>query len=80
MKLMWIINKIIITMLLNHKYSERALKKKNSGVSFVAQWLTNLTRNHDVAGWTPGLAQWVKDPAGPLALLSGLRIQRCCEL
>ena len=24
---------------------------------------TNPTRNHEVAGWTPGLAQWVKYPA-----------------
>ena len=29
----------------------------------MAQWLT--TRNHEVVGLTPGLAQGVKDPALP---------------
>ena len=33
------------------------------GVPVVAQWLMNLTRNYDVAGLIPDLAQWVKDPA-----------------
>ena len=28
----------------------------------MAQWLMNPTRNDEVLGLIPGLAQWVKDP------------------
>ena len=37
-------------------------KVAHSGVPIVAQWLTNLTRNHEVASLIPGLTQWIKDP------------------
>ena len=35
------------------------------GVPIVAQWLTNATRNHEVACSVPALAQWVNNPSLP---------------
>ena len=39
---------------------EKEKKKVQIGVPVMAQWLTNPTRNHEVVGSVPGLAQWVK--------------------
>ena len=44
---------------------KNSIKNPNGGVPVVAQWLTNPTRNHEVAGSVPALAQWVNDPALP---------------
>ena len=44
---------------------ETVIKKLPTGVPVVAQWLTNPTRNHEVAGSVAALAQWVNDLALP---------------
>ena len=49
------------TLILSKAKSER----ERQGVPVVAQWLTNPTRNHEVAGSVPALAQWVNDAVLP---------------
>ena len=59
-----------VTMLYSRKLTEHCkpaiMEKikiilKKSGVPVVTQWLTNPTRNHEVASSIPDLAQWVED-------------------
>ena len=54
---------------------------KQDGVSIMAQWLTNSTRNHEVLGSIPGLVQWVKDLAllwAVVQVADMVRILHCC--
>ena len=62
----WISNEILLYSTGNYVWSlmmehDNVRKKNVFGVPVVAQWLTNLTRNHEVAGLIPDLAQWIKD-------------------
>uniref|UniRef100_A0A287BMV8 Pyrin domain-containing protein n=1 Tax=Sus scrofa TaxID=9823 RepID=A0A287BMV8_PIG len=48
-----------------HSFIKVIKARPASGVPVAAQWLTNPTRNHEVAGSVPALAQWVNDPTLP---------------
>ena len=51
---------------LTKEIQDKNLKQEEmQGVPVVVQWLTNLTRNHEVVCVVPALAQWVNNPALP---------------
>ena len=58
-------NKYAASAALKRKKKKKKKKKDYFGVPIMAQWLTNPTRNHEVAGLIAGIAQWVKDPVLP---------------
>ena len=49
-----------------------------SRVPILAQWLTSLTRNHEVTGSIPGLAHQIKDLALPRAVVADSALIPCC--
>ena len=56
---------MITYILLQSMVEEEMFLKSIGGIPIVAQWLTNLTRNNEVASSIPGLTQRVKDLALP---------------
>ena len=57
-----LLNKYVLNKCWKHIFT---YLKKRIGVPVMAQCLTNPTRNHEVSGLIPGLAQWVGDLALP---------------
>ena len=57
---------LLLARILTHAVgSNKYLEQNHLGVPIMAQCLTNPTRNHEVVGSIPGLAQWIKDPVLP---------------
>ena len=55
----------IIVYVLHNFIEKYYIKSAFPGVPVMVQWLTNPTRNHEVGGSIPGLAQGIGDPVLP---------------
>ena len=63
--------KLVLPMTVTFRILWHQLIRRNtlSRASFMAQWLTNPISIHEDLGLIPGLAQWIRDPVLPWAVM-----------